>query len=58
MTDPAFVVVSGSDVTTPDVQTGVAQLVEQIEAVPETFFGPFENRCKIQTAMHCTLWYP
>ena len=42
-TDPAFVVVSGSDVTTQDVQAGVAQLVEQIEADPNTFFGPFET---------------
>ena len=42
LTDPAFVVVSASDVTTPDVQAGVAQLIEQIKADPKTFFGPFE----------------
>ena len=43
LTDPAFVVVSASDVTTTDVQAGVAQLIEQIEADPTTFFGPFET---------------
>ena len=41
LTDPAFVVVSATDVTTPDVQAGVTQLIEQMEADPKTFFGPF-----------------
>ena len=43
LTDPGFVVVSANDVTTPKVQAGVAQFIEQIEADPTTFFGPFET---------------
>ena len=43
LTDPGYVVVSADDVTTPEVQEAVANLIEQLEADPETFFGPFQT---------------
>ena len=43
LTDPAYVVVTATDVTAPEVQNAVARLREQMEASPESFFGPFET---------------
>ena len=43
LTDPAYVVVTATDVTAPEVQEAVARLIDRMEANPESFFGPFET---------------
>ncbi|MEE8519066.1 MAG: MMPL family transporter, partial [Dehalococcoidia bacterium] len=42
-TDPALVVVSGTDVTTPEMQAAVERLKTRLEAEPDSYFGPFET---------------
>ena len=41
-TENAYVAVLADDVASKDVETAVANLVERLDAVPESFFGPFE----------------
>ncbi len=42
LTEPVYVAVLAEDVTSNDVEAAVASLVEDLDAAPESFFGPFE----------------
>jgi len=41
LTDPVIVVVTAADVSAPEVQGAVAELVAAMEADPDSFFNPF-----------------
>ena len=43
LNDPVIVVVATNDLTTTEIQSGVAAAIERLETDPTTFFGPFDT---------------
>jgi RND superfamily putative drug exporter len=41
-TDPALVLITAPDITTPAMQDAIANLIGRLEAEPERYFGPFK----------------